>query len=419
MSIEKFDVAVIGAGPAGICAAIQAAKAGCSTLLVEKNGIAGGTLTVGGICFPGIFHAWDKQVIAGIGWDLVEKTRQETGDPIPDLTQEYRAHWRRQLWVNPVIFAGLCDEAFQEAGVDIRFHTMLGAVEIRPEDVKLTLCGKDGLYDCAAKRVIDCTGDANALKIAGAELVTPESCQPGTFSVYAFGYDTDKLDWDALEAAFDKEVAAGRLSAEDMGWAKKFNRNFFYGEGHNSNHITGINAADSKGRTEMEIAGRASLMRMFRFFRTQPGLEKLEFKFSCTECGVRETRTFVGRKTVTADDYAGGKHWDDAICYAFYPIDLHDHKLGLDKRELKPGIVPMVPIGALIPVNTPHFLGAGRIISSDRLANSALRVQATCFATGQAAGALAALSVKKNVEPEAIPMKDVRELLEANGAIVP
>ena len=100
-------------------------------------------------------------------------------------------------------------------------------------------------------------------------------------------------------------------------------------------------------------------------------------------------------------------------------MDLHDEKLGLDKRDLAPGVVPTVPLGALIPRKSEGFLAAGRILSSDRLANSALRVQAPCMATGQAAGALAALSVQLQLPAENVPMAELRKLLEANGAIVP
>ena len=78
-----------------------------------------------------------------------------------------------------------------------------------------------------------------------------------------------------------------------------------------------------------------------------------------------------------------------------------------------------MPLGALIPKNSRGFLAAGRILSSDRLANSALRVQAVCMATGQAAGGAAALAARSGVEPRDIPFSELRALLEANGAIVP
>jgi len=417
---ETFDVLVAGAGAAGICAALQAARAGMSVCLVEKNGIAGGTITAGGVPYPGIFHAWGRQVISGIGWELVEKTRKESNDPMPDYCRAiYKEHWRYQVWIDPMLFAAFCDEAFAAAGVDVKFHTMIGAVEPVADGVKLTLCGKDGLYPVFAKRVIDCTGDANAAKMAGAELRTSHPCQPGTLCVYATGYDPEKLDLDAIKTAFDAAVKRGEVRDEDTGWNNGFNPHFLLAHGNNSNHITGINAADSAGRTRIEIAGRASLLRLYRFLKKQPGLEKLQLNLNAAECGVRETRTVVGQGTVTVEDYVSGRKYDDAVCYAFYPVDLHDAKVGLDKRVLAPGTVPTVPRGALIPRGIPNLLAAGRILSSDRLANSALRVQATCMATGQAAGALAALSVKLGVPAEEVPMTELRTSLEDNNAIVP
>ena len=417
---EYYDVTVIGAGPAGLCAAIQAARAGVSTCLVEKNGIAGGTITAGGIPCPGIFHAWGRQVISGIGWELVRRTREESGEPLPDFsTTNLNEHWRHQISIDPVLFAALCDEEFEKAGVIVKYHTMVGRATLADDGIELELCGKDGLYPVFSRRVIDCTGDANVARMLHAEVRVSNPCQPGTLCVYATGYDPEKLDLEAIRSAFDAAAARGEVSCEDTGWSNGFNPHFLFGRGNNSNHISGINAGDSAGRTRIEMAGRASLLRLYRFLKKQPGLEKLAFKLNAAECGVRETRTIVGKATVTAEEYAAGKRYDDAVCHAFYPIDLHDAQVGLDKRPLAPGVVPTVPRGALIPVNTRHLLAAGRILSSDRLANSALRVQATCMATGQAAGALAALSVRLRTPAEEVPAAELRKMLEANGAIVP
>ena len=78
-----------------------------------------------------------------------------------------------------------------------------------------------------------------------------------------------------------------------------------------------------------------------------------------------------------------------------------------------------MPRGALLPIGSRNFLVAGRCLSSDRLANSALRVQATCMATGQAAGAMAALSAATGVDPEFLDLADIRAMLRQCGAIVP
>ena len=73
-SILDVDVLVVGGGSAGHVAAIQAGRLGAKTVLLERNSQLGGTTTTGGVCFPGLFHAWGKQVISGIGWELVAKS---------------------------------------------------------------------------------------------------------------------------------------------------------------------------------------------------------------------------------------------------------------------------------------------------------------------------------------------------------
>jgi NADPH-dependent 2,4-dienoyl-CoA reductase/sulfur reductase-like enzyme len=68
--VNEVDVLVVGGGTAGVVAAIQAARAGAKTLVVERGTQLGGTMTTGGVAWPGLFGAWGKQVIAGIGREL-------------------------------------------------------------------------------------------------------------------------------------------------------------------------------------------------------------------------------------------------------------------------------------------------------------------------------------------------------------
>ncbi len=423
--MEQYDILVVGGGSAGLCAALQASRilgAG-RVCLVEKNGMCGGTTTIGGVNFPGIFHAWGKQVIGGIGWELIEQVQRECGKPLPEhlLTKDTSmvSHTKFQIRIDTTVYACIADEWLVKAGTVLKYHTMVGSVQKQDSSYRVTLCGKDGLYDIEAKLLIDCTGDANLAKLAGAELNVIEDCQPGTFSCYATGYDLTQLDMPELQKNYEQAVADGKLEYRDSGWGMGFSAAFLTKHGDNANHIVGINAADSEGRTRMELAGRASLMRMFRFLKTQRGFENLELKPIASECGVRESRTIQGLQTVTVNDYISGRVFDNAVCYSFYPIDLHDKTAGISNRKLQPGCVPTVPMGALIPNGMERFLAAGRIISSDRLANSALRVQATCMATGQAAGAAAALACLRNCEPADIDINDLRKTLKQHHAILP
>ena len=421
----KYDIVIIGGGTAGIVAAAQAGRAGVKSCLIEKSSILGGTMTTGGIAFPGLFYAWGEQIIAGIGWELVVQATKEAGRELPDFSEDERHHAQRQVRLEPHIYASLADELLIKSGCEIRFHTMLAEATPTDDGWDLKICGKTGLQNITAKQLIDCTGDANAAGIAGAELRIIENSQPATLSCVTSGFNMDELDFDAINAAFEEEVKAGRLVPTDVGWSVPGNvRRWLGSGGKNANHYPAPNAHTSEGRSDLEIRSRQSFLQLYRFLKQQPGLENLKIDELCPECGVRETATVAGDETITAEDYVTGKKFDEAVCYAFYPIDLHvygdqSHDKGLDMRKLQPGIVPTVPRGALLPKGLENIIVAGRCISSDREANSGLRVQAPCMATGQAAGALAALSVLENTTPREVSMERLRELLKKNGAIVP
>ena len=414
-----MKVCVIGAGVSGCCAAIQAARSGAECILIEKSGLPGGTLSMGGVACPGLFHAWEgKQVIAGIGWELVEECVSISGTGMPDFSAfDMNYFWHYQVPVNAVIFSALCDRKFRECGVDVRYHTMPCAVEKVSNKWNISLCGKDGLYTEQVDFVIDCTGDADVVKMAGFPVSAPEECQPGTYSVRCSGYDVQNVDWDALRAAFNAAWERGEIFPEDIGWSKGFSWLFVQRKGENANHIRCSNAPGWRSR--METEGRESLLRAYTFLKKQPGFENLDMQYAGMECGVRESRTIIGETVVNEADFLAGKLYPDAVCYGFYPVDLHDDRAGIIKTLLPEGVVPTVPRGALIPQGSSGLLAAGRIISSDRMANSGLRIQATCMATGQAAGAIAALCCRYGVSAQKLDNSLLRTELMNSGAIVP
>jgi len=423
MDGNTCDIAIIGGGPAGVVAATQAAKAGLQTTLIEKGSTLGGTTTVGGVNFPGLFHAWGQQVVRGYGWQLVERCVNACGDTLPDFSTTPDHHAQHQILVNRFVYAMLCDEAVINAGCDLKLHTMPAAIQRQDNHWKLTLCGKAGLYPLNARYIIDCTGDANGVALAGGELrISKDEHQPGTQVCRVSGFDFDALDFDVINRNLAEAVKRGEVKPHDIGWSDSEPKieGWLRKRGENANHVPGIHAGDSDGRTRIELAGRAAVLRVFRFLKQQPGLEQLQIDYLAPECGVRETAVIVGEVTVTAEDYCSGRVWDDALCHSFYPIDLHTATgSGLDKRELKPGTVPSVPLRALLPRGLDNIAAAGRCVSSDREANSALRVQASAMAMGQAAAAACVVALKSSEDLRRIDIAGVKELLRAHDAIVP
>ena len=420
---HEYDVIVFGGGTAGTVAAIQAGRMGVSTLLVEKNGMLGGTMTVGGINAPAHFFAWGKQIIAGIGWELIRKTLEETGCPVPVPRNTQDPKERQSMFAVTMdrgIFAALCDEAVIEAGVDLLFHAMPAAIAFEGDGWTVTICTKTGLRELRAKVLIDATGDANAVHLAGFNVGCPEVVQPATLQMHCSGYEADKLDFDALRVAEKQAIAAGELKSTDVGWYDNGPAAFLHNHGSNANHLRAPHAETSDGKTAAEVEARKAVLRMHRFFRKQPGLENFRVDWICPEAGIRETATIQGKQTISVEDYESGRTYEEAVCYAFYPIDEHlnDGK-GINYRNLKQDTLPTIPRGALLPKGSRFLIVAGRCVASDREANSGLRVECPCMAMGQAAGVMAALSARSGIDPEDLPLKDVLATLREQGAVVP
>ncbi|MFA5859585.1 MAG: FAD-dependent oxidoreductase [Elusimicrobiota bacterium] len=415
---KNYDVIVIGGGTAGVIAAIQAGRAGVSTLLIEKNGILGGTIVVGSINLVSSFHAYQKKVIAGIGWELCAAAMKVEGKEIDDNRNKHLHKSISAYAVNPALYAAIADEMVVNAGVDILFHAMPAIVKKNGDNWNLTICTKNGLQEVNTKVLIDCTGDANVVQLAGYEVIRNKELMAGTLVVKTCGYDAKTLDYTALQAAFDSEVAAGTMKLSDPGWLNGSIKYFLNSYGGNRIHVTNIDAATSEGKTVAELEGRRVMMRLYRFCRKQPGLENFNISYCATECGIRETVTIKAKKYITVHDYLTGRLFDDAVCYSFYPIDLHnDHSL--EYQMIGEGIYPTIPLGAMLPTGSEGIIVAGRCVSGDQRANSAFRVESSCMAMGQAAGAVAALAVKQNKSITSIPMKDIHALLQLYGAIVP
>lgn len=373
--INQVDVLVVGSGSAGTTAAIQAGRAGVKTLLMERSFQLGGTTTTGGVAYPGLFDAWGKQVIAGIGWELVKESVELDGGKFPDFSKVPRAHWHNQVQLNQFIFSLLAEEKCREAEVEIAYYEFPTAITKTKEGWQVDCMGFGTKRRVLCKQIVDCTGGAEVVGMLGFERLREEERQPGSY-LFQLGGPHNPAD-------------------------KQLHRLY----------VHGADSTNSRTATLANLTGRKSILAKVR-------KEKKRLMHLQPETGFRESYRILGETLITVQDYTSGRHFDDAISYAFYPVDLHT-RTGVKPKPLKRGIVPTVPLSALIPKGSQNIIVAGRCVSSDRLANSGLRVQAACMGMGQAAGAAAALAAQSSSTPLKVPLSQIYELLQKHNAIIP
>ena len=410
---DDFDVAVVGAGTAGIPAALAAARTGARTVLLERSDSIGGTMTRASVEWPGLFHAWGRQIVAGPGWDLVSNACIRSGFKLPNFNRPYgTSHWKHQIRLKGRVYATLAQIALRQAGVEIRTNNEV--VGVFRTEFGWRLAG--GGRTVEAKQIVDCTGNASVAALCGALRERDvDNCQPGSFAyVIDPGCDLKSLDAEKLSEALDAAVEKGAVLKTDCLGRPPY---LYLGK-KMSNHIPGVDNSTIPLTAKANRLGIESMNRMLAFFRAQPGLEKARVVWKAKETGVRETYRIIGDETVTELDYFAGLRYPGAVAYSFYPIDIHTDA-GVIPRQLLPGVVPTVPLGCMLPKGTENVLVAGRAVSSDRAANSALRVQATCMAEGQAAGVAAALAARSSKTPREVSVEDICEVLRSLGAIVP
>lgn len=407
---KKYDVVVIGGGTAGAFAAIAAAETGVKTLLVEKNSMLGGTMTVCDVNFPGLFFAWGKQIISGPCWDVIKKVADFGGTRIPEISFKPKHHWDEQIFLNKFVYLNFLNERCAESGVDILTNAMLSDICESESGVQLFVTCKEGMYRIFTKKCIDATGDANLVSAAGYGVEKSEVQQPATLNNRISGYDANDICFDEIKKAFSAAEFPYYITDELLiDWLKRHVIDL---------HIPCENAETSLGKTNVNLKAISDLFAVLSFYKKINGLENITVDFISMDTGIRETNRIVGEYKVTADDYIAGRFFDDSVCYAFYPIDLHIMN-GIKQKFHEENTVSKVPYRALIPKNAENILCAGRCISSDTLANSGLRVEAVCMATGQVAGCAAALAAKADTSVADVDYSELCKAISSIGGIVP
>jgi hypothetical protein len=407
---SDYDVIIVGGGPAGIGAALAAAETGARTVLIERDSIIGGTTVQAEVCDIGLFYTWKKQIIAGPAWDLVVNAVEAAHGELPDFSKQEPDKWMEScVHVDPEVYSRVAKETLREAGVVLIMNNEVTSVERTADGWKID--------SITGSQVIDATGNATIAALAGAERVkSPDSIrQPGSFFFWISSKGLD-FDWEAVNRAQKEAIKDGELLPTDM----PIGMSFFISKGGGSEcYIPLADNSTPEARVETNQRGIEARDRVLAFIRRQKGLENVELESPANEVGVRETYRVVGEKTITEEDYLQGIVPDDALAWSYWMVDEHNAGKSARLVFLEENKVGTIPLGAMLPKGVGNMLVAGRAISSDQGANSAIRVQASCMAMGQAAGVVAALAASHHCDPRDVPLDLIRKCLTDIGHIVP
>ncbi|MDF2723718.1 MAG: glucose-inhibited division protein [Paenibacillus sp.] len=406
----EWDVIVCGGGPAGVAAAIAAARGGAKTCLLEVHGCLGGIWTAGALSY----------ILDGRGKDGV----------LTELLSRLDRWNARQGFVCDVESTKLAlEQMCEEAGVHVRLHTRVAAALLN-EDKRLTHViteSKSGREAWAARLFIDATGDGDLGAHAGCSFTIGEegtgATQPVSLIALVAGLDPDTC---GHLTKIEKQSRLNLLAEiRRGGWEPSYDSPGLWHIRDDlyimmANHEYGVSAANASDITRATLNARKELHRIVEALRSLGGMwSHLRLVSTGAQIGVREGRRIKGRYEVTVDDVLTGKRHDDAVCQVRFGIDVHlpnpqQMEAYREHRARYAGKAQPydIPMRALIARDVDGLLLAGRCISGDFLAHASYRVTGNAVALGQAAGTIAAAAVRQSVLPQQLPWEEVKPLLD-------
>lgn len=439
--VHEADVCVVGGGPAGVCAAVSAARAGARTVLIERYGFLGGMWTGGMVLTLAGYNSWLRpyhRCVAGIPGEWLARAAAKGG-------AEDNESW--VLNSDPEIMKLVADELVLEAGVTSLLHTWGARPIVEGDDVKgVYVENVDGRTAVLAHVTIDCSGDGDIFARSRAPWVKGETLQPMTMPFRVDGVVTDPTidhttparipigpDAVMLVEPLLSEVASRRLdvaidrtamrAARGRGELPLFGGPWFGGLEKdivwaNTTRVLG-DASDAEELTRAEFQARKDVQSIIAYFREHVGgFENVRLLHTSTQIGIRETRRLDGAVTLTGDDIQTNEHRADGIALGCWPIDVHPSEEGVGVHAMYVPTPYQIPYGCLVPKRTGGLLAAGRCISVDRDALGSTRVGATCAATGEAAGLAAALAARDAMPVADVDVNELRSRLRQQGALV-
>ena len=419
------DVAVAGAGPAGICAAVAAARQGTKVLLIERYGAVGGNLTLGNV--SPILGRVSKGTMYDEVIDLLSAKHKD------ELKVETRNG--KEIHIDAEEAKGILIKFLSKNNVKLMLQTAICDV-IKEDNVLqgLIVTTPYGLKAIKAKRIIDATGDGTVAYLSGCECemgrVSDGRTQPVTLeftinnvdesrAIMCFGgSDPVTLPNGKKYSEFCKECEQSGILPKNVSIVR-LHRTFYPGERNvNATQMNDINGLDTNDLYKAEVELRNQIDSVMDFLHKYvPGYENCMLKTTADTLGVRETRRIMGEYIMCDDDVENGNQYEDAVVHnAWFLIDIHNPAGGGQAEGHSKIAKPYdIRYGALLPKNVENLITAGRCISGTHRAHASYRVMAICMATGQAAGVAAALSIRDGVKTRELNASKIRKTLNDIG----
>ncbi len=437
--INAVDIVVVGGGCTGVFAAVRAARLGAKVALIEASNAFGGAATNGFVCVWHTLHdtTHNKQIISGLTEETIERLKLVPHAIKITLPKEEEKHiFRKSTYANYHLNTEELkielDKMVLEAGVIPYLHTMYTA----PYVVDGMLCGvivenRSGRGVVLAKQFIDASADGYLGADMGIETYRHEFLQPATTGARVFGWD--KLaDPVALLEGNRKRIGCRPGWDENLTDITKI-QNWFKSQ-------VMEDCSEANALTKAEMTGRIQVRRMMEVLRElDPGADELALIALSSVIGIRETRQLRLSYQLTMDDVCNGRHFDDAIGYCAYPVDIHHPQKKtayryLDGTEEIPqldgenkivrwredtGVTYwQLPYRSMLPKDIPNLLICGRAIDADKYGFAAARVMISLNQTGEAAGVAAYEALSSSKPLQSIDFASMRRKMKEGGSII-
>ena len=442
---RSVDVVVVGAGPAGIGAAVAAARNGAKTLVFEAHGCIGGMGTSGMVSpFMTSYDApCENMIIRGVFEELVNRMVEIGGAVDPkDVRNEqpYASYFHighnNVTPFDPHAFKLIGMRMLRESGAELLLQTQF--VNVIKDGDRITgvvINNKDGLSVIEAKIVIDCSGDADVAARAGVNYIMGNeedgNLQPASMFMRIADADMDVVNAHMAEHSDEIRPFFGPFSWIIKEFPEDWD-NFPRGEicifadvtpgeiSINCSRILDIDATKAEHVTRATMIGQEQCQHIFQFMKKHaPGFENSRIIATADAIGIRETRHIEGEYKLTGDEVAACKVHEDAIACMATNMDTHNKdNPGGSFFIPKNGPFFTVPYLCLVPKGISNLLVAGRAISADAIAGSAIRMMPSCMAFGQAAGTAAAMCAAQGIAPKNVDVQVLRKTLVEQGQFV-